>query len=308
MNDSVLRKIAPTAEKEGKLMVGIHQLCPDPEQPRKEFNENDLVELGQGIKSEGQKQPIQVKLLTHHFHGETKYEIIDGERRWRACQKSGISSVWILIIEPSTRADQHLTSLILNFHRSPHTHMEISNALHYQYALAPLSDRKTVQELVLALGKSTAWIYQYLSLQKLTPHLQELMSPTVPEKKRLRFNVAYSLSALPAENQEAGYNEVVAEPTAKAQLRHAQKLAQCVVGATGRRGKKPSDQVANFLAFVKRSRHDANYIMDMPQKMFNSLIQYRSTEEIDKIIASITKCRNTLDEVITSIQATRKCK
>ena len=78
-------------KKEGETMVNITKVEPNREQPRKNFDEDALEELAESIKQFGLLQPILVQ------DRNTYYEIIAGERRWRAAKKAGLKEVPVII-------------------------------------------------------------------------------------------------------------------------------------------------------------------------------------------------------------------
>ena len=108
--------------------VRLDEVRPDPKQPRSYFKDSALKALAASIKSIGQRTPIEVRRLPKG--AAAKYEIIDGERRYRACRMIGQATIRICIEEADLdHHRQHLLSLVSNFHREGHTHMETSTAL-----------------------------------------------------------------------------------------------------------------------------------------------------------------------------------
>jgi len=80
----------------GQSTVGVEQLVPSALQPRKIFEEESLRELAESIKQHGVLQPILVRQVDNR---ETPYEIIAGERRWRACQMAQVHDVPVIIVD-----------------------------------------------------------------------------------------------------------------------------------------------------------------------------------------------------------------
>ena len=99
-NESVSKKAKVKSDnenkgekKEGEVMVNITKVEPNREQPRKNFDEDALEELAESIKQFGLLQPILVQ------DRKTYYEIIAGERRWRAAKLAGLKEVPVIIRE-----------------------------------------------------------------------------------------------------------------------------------------------------------------------------------------------------------------
>lgn len=136
-------------------------------QPRKHFDEESIAELAESIKSQGLVQPIIVRKLA----GTDKFEIIAGERRWRAAQKAGLATIAAIIREVDD--EQVLAmALIENIQR------EDLNALEEAFALKRLIDEfsLTQQEAADAVGRSRAAVANLLRLLKLPQLIQEWLA------------------------------------------------------------------------------------------------------------------------------------
>lgn len=126
---------------------------PDPQQPRKDFDEAALEQLAASIKADGVREPI----LVRHDRGQGTYIITAGERRWRAARKAGLKTIPAIVEE--LEADQvRITQLVENLHR------EDLNAL--ELATAYVAFRK-------ATGETQAQLAKRLGLDQGTVSLQE---------------------------------------------------------------------------------------------------------------------------------------
>ncbi|WP_162405543.1 ParB/RepB/Spo0J family partition protein [Pseudoxanthomonas jiangsuensis] len=250
------------------LRVPLNQVTPDPRQPRKYFRGSALSALATSLKKAGQRQPITVR--KREPGSNPPYEIIDGERRWRAAKLAGLATVRIEIEERelASHAEQHLLSLASNFIREGHTHMEVSEALQYQVdaAIAAGQDRRqAIQALTEALGKSETWVYQYLQIQQLCAELQERMHPDTPDEKRLRFAEAVVLCTLPVAQQRAIYRALLSYPPG-ARLQQAKRL---VAQATDTPIQRRSNNVKVSTArFVVRVAAEIERVLDYKQSDF----------------------------------------
>jgi ParB family chromosome partitioning protein len=267
------------------LRVPVEQCRPDPQQPRQYFRGAAMKALAASIKSVGQRTPIEVRPLPA---GDShRYEIIDGERRWRACQAIGQKTIRACIeVDALPHQRQHMLSVISNFHREGHTHMEISAALAYQveHGAKPL-------ELAESLGKSEGWIYQYLALQRLAPELQALMHPDTPDNKLLRFNVAVVLSSLPEDDQAKAYRKLVPLPPTQ-RLKRARELAEELTGKV--RTGKPRDIRLGMERFVARLQGDMDRVMDMRQSEFAGALQQLPKGQLQVFRDSLAGARDHL--------------
>ena len=147
--------------------IPIDQIESNPDQPRKDFDEEALQELAQSIQTYGLIQPITVRRLS-----AKKYQIISGERRWRASKLAGeeeIPAYIRLAKDGQPINDQQLMEMALveNIQRENLTPLEIANT--YQRLLDKDEFNLTHEELAGRVGKKRTTITNYLRLLKLSP-------------------------------------------------------------------------------------------------------------------------------------------
>jgi ParB family chromosome partitioning protein len=158
----------PSAEGEGKksfLTCGIEEIQPNPLQPRKTFKDEPLQDLVQSIREKGILQPLVVRRK-----GE-RYELIAGERRWRAAQKAGVKEVPILVKNVSESELLEL-SLIENIQRedlNPIEEAEAYKGLAEQFHL-------TQEDISQKVGKDRATVANALRLLKLPPEIKQSLA------------------------------------------------------------------------------------------------------------------------------------
>lgn len=142
--------------------INIKAIEANPFQPRSEFKESELLELVQSIKNHGLIQPITVRSI-----GGEKYQIISGERRWRASKLAGLKTVPVYI---RVADDQGMLELALveNIQRSNLNALEI--AISYQRLIDECSFQH--DELALRVGKERSTVTNYIRLLKLPPDIQ----------------------------------------------------------------------------------------------------------------------------------------
>ncbi len=193
------------AEKRAFLYCGIEEIQPNPFQPRKNFSDQQLQELVNSIQEKGILQPLIVRRKEDH------YELIAGERRWRAAQKAGMKEVPILIKDASEVEILEL-SLIENIQR------ENLDPIEEAEAFKGLSDQfhLTQDEISKRVGKDRSTITNALRLLKLPPeikkgisegtismgHARALLGLDGPEKQKQAFKKVLSagLSVRQTEN------------------------------------------------------------------------------------------------------------
>ncbi len=159
---------APGPEPRRVLEVEVHRLHPNPRQPRNQFDNDHLGELAQSIKENGVLQPI---LVRPHDGG---YEIIAGERRWRAAQKAGLQRVPVLIKEV---ADSQLLELALveNLQREDLNPVEEARA--YQVLTGEIG--MTQEEVAARVGKDRTTVANMLRLLSLSEKALEALEAQI---------------------------------------------------------------------------------------------------------------------------------
>jgi ParB family transcriptional regulator, chromosome partitioning protein len=168
------------------IELDIDQLDPTDTQPRKYFNENKLNELAQSIKTNGIIQPIVARR-----HGE-RFQIIAGERRWRAAQIAGLRRIPCVIKEIPEENVLEL-SLIENIQREELNPIEEANA--YKKLLERLG--VTQEEVARRVGKDRSSIANSLRLLRLPPELQKMV-----EEDRLSMGHARALLSIESVDQQ----------------------------------------------------------------------------------------------------------
>ncbi len=196
------RELSSEADAVGETAAGIvevslERLQPNPEQPRKQFNETALKELAASIETQGVLQPI---LAEQTEDGE--YHIIAGERRYRAARIAGLAQVPVLVRRFSKQEKLEI-ALIENVHR------EDLNPIEQAAALKSLQDSAglTQDELAKRLGMNRSSVANSIRLLKLPEELQEAL-----RGGRLSAGHARALLALKSHHEQlAIYQRVVNE-------------------------------------------------------------------------------------------------
>ncbi|MBS5284483.1 MAG: ParB/RepB/Spo0J family partition protein [Clostridiales bacterium] len=152
------------SEKGRELMVKVSMIEPNKEQPRKDFNEEQLQELSESIKRYGVLQP----LLVQKKGG--LYEIIAGERRWRAAKLAGIKEVPVVLREYSKQESMEI-ALIENVQRADLNPIEEAKA--YQQLIREFD--LTQEEIAARVAKSRTAITNTMRLLKLDEQIQEML-------------------------------------------------------------------------------------------------------------------------------------
>ena len=153
-----------TSKKTGELMVKISLVEPNRNQPRKMFDKDSLDELTKSVKQYGVLQPIIVKKTGN------RYEIVAGERRWRAAQAAGLSEVPVVVRDYDDQKAKEI-AIIENIQRTDLNPIE--EALAYKSLIEEYN--LTQEELSDKVSKNRSTITNSLRLLKLSKNIQQYM-------------------------------------------------------------------------------------------------------------------------------------
>lgn len=167
--DALIRETSENKTSAGSQTLLLRNIVPNPNQPRRTFDEESLNELAASIKSQGLLQPILVRPLGPTQPG--KYEIVAGERRWRASKKAGLTEVPVLI-KSFTEQDMRAAALIENLQREDLNPLEEALALYSLKEEFHLSQ----DELAQKIGKSRPAVANSLRLLSLPEHVQQSLA------------------------------------------------------------------------------------------------------------------------------------
>ena len=194
---ALLGDAALQTQEAGSLSLPISQVEPGLKQPRKRFDDEALADLADSIRQHGVIQPLTVRRLSSGY-----YQIIAGERRWRAAKLAGLSEVPAVIIEADDRKVMEL-GLIENLQREDLNPMEEAGGyrvLMEEYGL-------TQEEVAQQVGKSRPAVANALRLLSLPPSLHPLL-----EDGQLSAGHARAILSVPSPQlQETLADKVVAE-------------------------------------------------------------------------------------------------
>ena len=189
LGDDVLK-----TETTGSLSLPISQVESCSAQPRKYFDEAALAELAASIQEHGIIQPLTVRKLSSGY-----YQIIAGERRWRAARLAGLSEVPVIVIEADDRKAAEL-AMIENLQREDLNPME--EAAGFQSLIETY--HMTQEEAAARVGKSRSAVANALRLLGLTPAVRKLV-----EEGKLSAGHARALVPLSPSLQESAANAIV---------------------------------------------------------------------------------------------------
>lgn len=202
--------------------IKVREIEPNPAQPRREFDEGAMAELAESIRKNGVISPIAVRKT------EQGYQIIAGERRWRACRLAGLDEIPALVIEANDQLAFEL-ALVENLQR------EDLNPLEEAEGFKELMERfsLTQEEVAEKVGKSRPTVANALRLLTLPEVLADLV-----RKGELSQGHARTLLALPEEEQMLQAAKIVLEQSLS--VRQTEKLVKKLLASDQEETKEPN--------------------------------------------------------------------
>ena len=171
-------------EEKTSLYLPISQVESCASQPRKQFDPDALADLADSIREHGIIQPLTVRKLQSGY-----YQIIAGERRWRAARMAGLSEVPAIVIEADDRKAMEL-AMIENLQREDLNPMEEAEG--YQTLMQQYN--MTQEETAQRVGKSRSTVANAMRLLKLCPPVRAMVEDGQPRPRRLPSSLAASLA------------------------------------------------------------------------------------------------------------------
>jgi len=180
------------------VQLELGQIQPGQYQPRRDIQEEALEELADSIRQQGLMQPVVVRPLPGQ---DQRYELIAGERRWRACELAGLTQIPVLVREVPDEAAIAM-SLIENIQRENLNPMEEAMALHRLQQEFELTQKEVAQ----AVGKNRTTVANLLRLMQLNTDVKRLL-----ENGDLEMGHARALLGLDGQQQSEAAAQVVAD-------------------------------------------------------------------------------------------------
>ena len=243
-------------------------------QPRVDMSPEALEDLAASIKSQGVMQPIVVRAISSN-----KYEIIAGERRWRACQMAGLDHIPVIIKDVPDEAAIAM-ALIENIQRENLSPLEEANAL------KRLQDEfgLTQQEVADAVGKSRTTVTNLLRLMTLQAEVRTFL-----EHGELEMGHARALLGLPAEEQGEAARTVVGKELSVRQTEALVRRYQGLRRTGGGKGKQKNiDPDIRTLQDDLAGKLGAEVLIEHSAKGKGRLvIKYGSLDQLDGILAHL---------------------
>jgi ParB family chromosome partitioning protein len=243
-------------------------------QPRREFDPDSLRELADSIAAQGVIQPIVVRPL-----GDNRYEIVAGERRWRACQQAGLSEIPVVVRDVDEQSAIAI-ALIENIQRADLNPLEEAAAL--QRLLTEFG--LTHQQVAEAVGKSRTTVTNLLRLQELNDEVKQYL-----QDGRLEMGHARALLGLRGPQQGSAAQQVVSRGLSVRETERLVRRLQLQEEA-GPPAERPRDLDPNVRRLQDDLAERLGARVDIQQGARGAgklVIAYNSLDELDGILAHI---------------------
>lgn len=262
--------VEKVVEKPADIYLKLSEIIPNSEQPRKDFDEDALLELSESIKQFGVLQPLLVQKKGKY------YEIIAGERRWRAAKLAGIKKVPVIIKEFSPQETVEI-SLIENIQR------ENLNAIEEAYAYKRLIDEFHLKqdEVAERVSKSRTAVTNSMRLLKLDERVQKMLVDEM-------ISTGHARTILGLEDPEAQYMAAQKVFDEKLSVRETEKLVKQIIKPKKVQEKKPDTQTEIvYQALEEKLKGIVGTKVSIQRHKGNKgkiEIEYYSQDELERII------------------------
>jgi len=249
-------------------------------QPRVDMRDDSLADLAESIKAQGVVQPIVVRPLPRQGDGEARYEIVAGERRWRAAQLAGLHAIPAVVRDiPDESAVA--VALIENIQRENLNPIEEARALHRLVEEFGL----THEDAASAVGRSRTTVTNLLRLLELPRPVRTFL-----ESRELDMGHARALLGLPTPEMQFEIAERIVKQGWS--VREAEQAVRRVAGTSGDKGRgsareAPSDPNVRRLETDLAETLGATVKIEHGPKGGRVVIRYHGLEELEGILAHI---------------------
>ncbi len=256
--------------------IAVTAITPNPRQPRRSFDEDALDELAESIKQVGLLQPVVVRAA-----GPGRYELIMGERRWRASQRAGLTEIGA-IVKQTQDNDLLRDALIENLHRQQLDPLEEAAA--YQQLLDDFG--ATHEQLAQKIGRSRPHISNTLRLLNLPPAVQKRVAAGI-----LRAGHARALLGLDdPEAQDRLAQRIVAEGLS---VRAAEEIVAIGDDDTPRRrsapaGKAPVAPGLRHLATRLSDLFETRVKVEMGRHKGKIVVEFATVDDLERIVKQMS--------------------
>jgi ParB family chromosome partitioning protein len=269
----------PVDRPRGQRRLPIGSLRPNARNPRREFPNSELDELAASLRERGIIQPIVVRAVRGVADG---YEIVAGERRWRAAQRAGLHEVPVVVIE-ATDAEALQLAIIENVQRADLNPLEEAEG--YRALIDEFGNSQ--EDIARIVGKSRSYVANTLRLLKLSDAVKAYI-----HSGKLTAGHARMLVGEPNADELA--EEIVARELNVRQVEAMARERAAKSGkkqTSGRKARGSTAKTADMLAFERRVSDATGLVVSIDHHDDHGTltIRYRSLEQLDDLVQRLVR-------------------
>jgi ParB family chromosome partitioning protein len=254
--------------------IPVAAISPNPRQPRQVFDEEALDELAASIRVVGLLQPVVVRAT-----GPASYEIVMGERRWRACLLAGLTAI-PAIVRDTPDTDMLRDALIENLHRQQLNPLEEAAA--FQQLLDDFS--ATHDELAQRIGRSRPHISNTIRLLNLPPAVQRRVAAGVLSAGHARALLALDDPAV----QDRLAHRIVAEGLSVRAIEEIVALGEVPAREPRKTAKQPVAPGLKALADRLSDVFDTRVKVELGQRKGKIVVEFASLDDLERIVKAMS--------------------
>jgi ParB family chromosome partitioning protein len=253
--------------------IPVAAIEPNPQQPRQAFDEEALEELVVSVREIGVLQPVVVREV-----GPGRYQLVMGERRWRACQRAGLETVPAIIRDTADTAMLR-DALLENLHRQELNPLEEAAA--YQQLLEEFET--THEELATRIGRSRPQISNTLRLLNLPPTVQKRVAAGVLSAGHARALLALDDPAA----QDRLAHRIVAEGLSVRAVEEIVAVGDATTPTPRRRRAKPHAPALADLAGRLSDRLETRVKVELGRSRGKIVVEFASLDDLERIVQAM---------------------
>jgi ParB family chromosome partitioning protein len=280
------------------VRIPTHLVRPFANQPRKYFDPAGILALAESIKEVGQITPVPVKRINDD--PEHQFELIDGERRLRACVSGGIPTIKAFVKTIASEDEQFIEAVVANFGSAEHTPLEITFAMQRMrdgFVREGMSGGDAADRVARIVGRSKGWVYQYIGLARLCTEVQELVN-----QRKLSFLIGVALSNHTVDSQrDAAMYIIQNNLSLRAALFYVgSRRTDDALAETARR--RPAKDYAVLLTALRRLDADVSTVLDMKFADVERIFRSRTVADAEAVIELLRSGEQGLSELRETIE------
>ena len=259
--------------QQSPLLLPLQKIEPNRLQPRKSFNEEELASLADSIRQHGVIQPLTVRLLDTGY-----YQIIAGERRWRAARMAGLREVPVVIIEADDKKAMEL-ALIENLQRTDLTPIEEARGYQQLIGEYGLTQEQVAQRVV----KSRPAVANALRLLELPEEAQQLLF-----EEKITAGHARAILSIPSKEGRLKLTQKLVEE--KLSVRETEAIARLLAGKKSPESaqtRQPTPKSFKTVAKALRDVLHTNVRVKTVQGKNKIEIEFKDEEELEKLFEEL---------------------